>query len=354
MKIQDAVARAFNLKPIPMFNSARLKLTFLYTLFVVLITAPFSGLIYRQANGVIRQEHVRIYDRLSQQGFLGILGARAQEQIVNQLMADYEENRKKLIERLVLINVAIGGSFAVASYFLAGKTLEPIQEALEQQKRFVGDAAHELKTPITALKTSLEVNLMDKGLHRKARKILAENLEDVESLGILTNSLVKLASVTDNKLVLKPVVLAPIVEQSVKHLKPLAAAAKIKIDVNQSDKEIKVRGDRGALTDMFNVFIDNAIKYSGAKSKISVEVAKGRGVVKISIQDQGMGIAKYHQRHIFERFYRADSARTKNSPGGYGLGLSVAEKIIEEHKGSVSLKSAVGRGTTFTIKLPLV
>lgn len=335
-----------------MFNSARLKLTFLYTIFVLLITASFSGLIYRQASAVIKAEHTRVHDRLTQQGFFGLVGANIREQVAQQLIEDYERSKKELLRHLLYVNFAIGSTFAVASFFMAGKTLEPIHEALNQQKRFVGDAAHELKTPITALKTSIEVNLMDKKLPKNAREVLAENLEDVESLQRLTESLVRLANVSEKKLDLNPLVIQKVVSQSVKHLNPIARTKKIKLSLNVPEKEIMVKGDVGALTDMFNVFLDNAIKYSPKNSEIKIDVIKTRSSVNVTIADQGQGIEKHHQPHIFERFYRADSSRTKNVPAGYGLGLSVAKKIIEEHGGSVGLKSEVGKGSVFTVRLP--
>lgn len=335
-----------------MFNSARLKLTVLYTIFVILVTSSFSGLIYRQASQVIKTEHLRIHERLTQQGFFGVFNSGMREKIANQLLEDYEKSRKELVRHLLLVNLTIGLSFAVGSYFLAGKTLEPIREALDQQKRFVGDAAHELKTPITALKTSLEVSLMDKKLPKNARSVLAENLEDVESLQRLTESLVRLANVSEKKLDLNPLVLQKVVNQSVKHLNPIANVKKIKLNLNSPEKEIMVKGDMGALTDMFNVFLDNAVKYSPKSSEIKIDIVKTRAGVNVVIADQGQGIEKHHRPHIFERFYRADSSRTKNVPAGYGLGLSVAKKIIEEHGGGVSLKSEVGKGSVFTVKLP--
>jgi signal transduction histidine kinase len=98
--------------------------------------------------------------------------------------------------------------------------------------------------------------------------------------------------------------------------------------------------------------LDNAIKYSPEGSAIMIDISRKDHVVAVEIRDNGIGIAKKDIPHIFNRFYRADESRSKSNASGYGLGLSIAKKIIDEYRGSISVKSKIDEGTTFTIKLP--
>ena len=223
---------------------------------------------------------------------------------------------------------------------------------MEEQKRFIGDAAHELKTPITALKTSLEVNLMDKDLDTKSHNILRENLEDVASLESLTKSLLHLARLDGQQSKFSEINLTEIIDRAIKHVRPLAKKKNVTLNTNQISQKLMIKGDKEMILDLLLIFLDNAIKFSPEKSQISLIVKPLANQVVIKIKDTGIGIAKHHLPHIFDRFYRVDQARSNSDEGGHGLGLAVAKQIIDQHHGSVSVKSEVGKGTTFTIKLP--
>jgi two-component system, OmpR family, sensor histidine kinase CiaH len=339
-----------------MFNQARLKLTLWYLLMIFLVSATMSTLFYFRSSWVFEREWERIEFRwrneLSCEGpACASLGAGLKLKTTDLQLA-----RENLAQQLIFINALIVLLAGIAGYFLAGKTLAPIQKTLEEQKRFVADAAHELRTPITALKTSLEVNLMDKKISRQANKILQENLEDVAGLEMLIGSLLKLAKVEGQVLQTVPVELIKITKKAVKQVQSLADKKKIKIicDLCQKDQQkFIVLGDKGALIDLISIFLDNAIKYSHQKTEINFTLSKHKSNAVMKIKDQGVGIATHHLKHIFDRFYRVDSARSKTNHDGYGLGLSVAQKIVDQHHGSIDVKSELGAGTTFTITLPL-
>lgn len=116
-------------------------------------------------------------------------------------------------------------------------------------------------------------------------------------------------------------------------------------------QSIKITGDMKRLTDGFIIFLDNAVKYSSPKSTVHITVKKTDGHAQVIIKDEGRGIAKKDQPRIFERFYRADTSRSKKDAGGYGLGLAIAKKTIDTHGGTIGVASAIGQGTTFTITL---
>lgn len=261
------------------------------------------------------------------------------------------KNHLKLI--LVIINACIFGSSAIAGYFLAGRTLKPIQIMVNEQNRFITDASHELRTPLTSLKTEIEVNLRDKKLTLKdAKNILKSNLEEVNNLQMLSDNLIKLTQyeggISDIQFNQLPLI--SIIEESIRKVSPLADAKNIKI-ITKTDRSF-VYGNKQLLVELFIIFLDNAIKYSHLNSMISVSSYKKDGHTLVKISDEGVGIDPKDLPNIFDRFYRTDKSRSKSDTPGYGLGLSIAKQIIEKHHGAVSVKSIPGTGTTFHISLP--
>lgn len=334
-----------------MFTQARLKLTGLYVAVLLVITGVFSGIFYFRVVRVIEQQHDKFRQRIEVEGLINPFGSRVHQRMMGAFLEDTRVAKRDLVSQLLFINLIIAGGTAIAGFFLSGKTLEPIQKALDEQKRFVGDAAHELKTPIAALKTSLEVNLMDKKVKGEARKILKENLEDVENLESLTASLLKLARVNGQKIVLKPVCLSKVIASAVKTVSPLAKKNSIEIRVGDFPQNLNVKGDNGSLVDLFVIFLDNAIKYSPQKTVVSLKMQVKKDCVVIEVSDQGVGISKYHLPYIFNRFYRVDLARSESKTHGHGLGLSVAKKIVDEHGGKIRVESEAGKGTVFSVSL---
>ena len=337
-----------------MFHSARIRFTIWYTLIILLITTTISSLFYIRTVVVFERNIERIEERL-QKDFPGrMLVIHENVHLPTRLIPrDSSEFKRDLIMQLVGVNSVIMVIVASSSYFLSGLTLQPIQRAHEEQKRFVSDAAHELKTPITALKTSLEVNLMDKKLDVYGKSILKENLEDVSGLEKLTESLLKLARVNGSGLSRKNVNLSHVISEAVKYMSPLAKKKHITVKTNGLKNSAIIRGDEGSLLDLLIIFLDNAIKYSEKNSTVIISLVQDDKQVFLSVTDEGIGISAEHIDKIFDRFYRADQSRSKGSASGYGLGLSVAQKIIIQHNGRVSVNSTVKKGTTFTSTFPL-
>jgi signal transduction histidine kinase len=337
-----------------MFASARAKLTLWYLLLIVMISGTLSLLFYFRTAAILHLEYERIDQRfqrdineLSEPLKQRALAARR----IN--VEDLQAIERAMVLQLLVINAAIVVVFAVGGYVLSGFTLQPIQEAHEEQRRFVGDAAHELKTPITALKTTLEVNLMDEKLSAQTKHILRENLEDVSNLEALSESLLRLAKVSDQALQLTKLELKKPVMGAIKFLSVRAKQRKIKLAVEFKKLPLNILADQGAILDLCIILLDNAIKYSPDKSHILITAdRKGRSAI-LTISDQGFGISKQHLPHIFERFYRADSVRNVSAHKGYGLGLAVAKKIVQQHHGFIQVKSQENKGTTFVIGLPL-
>jgi len=324
-----------------MFKQARLKLTAWYLLIIMVISISFSGVIY----GMVSQE----IDRFIHSPRFRIEEISMEDQ--DTLLA---ESQSRLILSLIEINGIILIISGTLGYILAGKTLSPIQKMLEEQKRFVGDASHELRTPLTALKAMLEVGLRDKKMDiKEARELISESIEETDKLKNLSDSLLELVRENGNeqKLIFEKVKVAEVIGEAIKKISNNAKKKNIKIISMVNGTTVK--GNKDKLAELLVILLDNAIKYSPEKSRIKISAKKGQRQVIIKVKDQGQGIVEKDLPHIFERFYRADSARGRQGEGGYGLGLAIAKKIAEEHGGRILVSSETGKGSEFKIILPI-
>jgi len=332
-----------------MFRSATLKLTLWYLAIVMAISIAFSVVLYRvttnELNRGLRREVVRIDRQFP----------IFDDNPLPQPQAEYQEGAHRIWLRLVGFNLVVLAGAGLASYWLARRTLEPIEAAHEQQKRFTADVSHELRTPLTALRMESEVALLNKkGSAPELRKTLESNLEEVGKLETLVNNLLRLTrleaeEVQQNFTTLS---LSAIAGEAVKRVKKVADVQKIKL-INEV-KDAKLAGDHDSLVQLLVILLDNAIKYSPKGNQVVLSGrAKGEDIA-ITVSDQGSGIAPEALEHVFDRFYRADAARTKKDDGeeGYGLGLSIAKMIADVHEGTIHLTSQVGKGTTATVILP--
>jgi signal transduction histidine kinase len=343
-----------------MFHHARLKLTAWYLLIIMVISISFSAFIYfgatREYDRIIRIEQYRVMHTVQP----GIILQRPPIQdnpfLTSPLQQDnelVEWAKLRVLEALFGINVIILFLSALAGYFLAGRTLRPIKNMLDEQNRFITDASHELNTPLTALKTSLEVNLRDKKLNLEtAKEVLKSNLEDVNSLQSLSEELmgVIMYQKQNGNFKLAKVNLAGIIKTAVEQVKALADKKKITVKIDAP--KTFIMGDEKSLRELFVILLDNAIKYTDGRSAITVTVKKADAGINVLIKDGGAGIKKEDMPHIFDRFYRADRSRTKQLVGGYGLGLSIAKRIMTLHNGNIRVESEIGKGSTFIVTFP--
>lgn len=332
-----------------MFTSARIKLTSWYLIIIMVISLSFSVVIYTGVRNELQRRFQQIELRLN----LNPVGLRANRgQALEALYEDYDEARAKVLLLLTYANSTILIFSALAGYYLAGKTLTPIESALEEQKRFVADASHELKTPLTALQTLIEVSLRDKKLRLKdAKQTLEDSLEEIEHLRTLSNDLLMLARSQNvsQPIEKSPVDVSEIVNDVIKHLNPLATKKKVKL--MSSVKPVTIVSNSDHLQKLITILVDNALKYTD-KGSVWISSTTSRNYCTLSVKDTGIGISKMDLPHIYNRFFRADSARSKNGGDGFGLGLCLAKRITEDLDGKISVESTLGKGSTFTIKLP--
>ncbi len=330
-----------------MFTKTRLVLTAWYLIIIMLISFAFSLVIYQGAKNEL-QRSLRLQSLRFQRERGIFLPPGIYPKINDDLLIELD-NRIKLT--LVLINLGIFAFSGAAGYFLADKTLRPIGKMLDEQKRFVADASHELRTPLTAMKTEIEVAMRDKNLDlNSAKQLLKSNLEETNKMQALSNYLLTLSKYQTGNFPLKreTVDLRAVVQKTVDKLSLIASKKHLRLIIRVKKTTLKANPE--SLTELVSILVDNAIKYSFPKNKVTISAEQAGTATTLSIHNFGTNIKPADLPHIFDRFYRADSSRSKSKAQGYGLGLSIAKEIIDLHGGSISVESAPGSGTAFKVK----
>jgi len=231
---------------------------------------------------------------------------------------------------------------------------ERLDAAFSRITRFTADASHELRTPLSYVRTTAEVALRRQRSETDYREALTEILTTVEGTTSLVEDLLVLARADSGSggLHFETMDLAGTLRESCEQGKVLAAAKRIGFDLQLPEAAVPVEGDQQALKRDSLILIDNAIKYTEAGGRISVGLTRNNGLVIFEVRDTGIGIDEEDRPHIFDRFYRADKARTPGA-GGVGLGLSIAHWIVEAHHGEIKVKSQLGQGSSFAVILPI-
>src|SRR6201996_5101110 len=229
------------------------------------------------------------------------------------------------------------------------------KERSETTRRdFVANVSHELRTPLTCITGYVETLLDDRELSSQTREFLQIILKNASRMNRLTEDLLALASVEsgDYKLNLERVPASTLVEEAVASLAGLVLDSALTLEVGETTDE-PVMADLDALSQVFGNLVENAMKYGKAGGRIRVGARRQDGLIEFYVQDFGPGIAYEHLPRIFERFYRVDKARSRES-GGTGLGLAIAKHIVHAHGGDIRCESELGFGATFLFRLPRV
>lgn len=331
-----------------MFRSATFKLTLWYLAIITGISLVFSVVIYHFAATALQaglhSQTMRIYRNFPVFNGSPLLVTRG----------DLQTGEHHILLRLIDFNVLVVILAGVASYFLARRTLQPIEAAHRRQQRFTADVSHELRTPLTSLKMSSEVALLDTQATKPAlREALASNLEEADKMNILINNLLRLTKLDDDEVqagfakLKSSTVIATAIEQT------KAMTSVKQITITQEGKAAPLYGDEASLVQLLVILLDNAVKYSPEKSTVTINTTTVGPNTLIRITDKGAGISPEALPYVFDRFYRADASRAKGaSREGYGLGLSIAKLISDRHRGIITLTSQLGMGTTASIELP--
>lgn len=232
--------------------------------------------------------------------------------------------------------------------------IERLDKSFKQIKQFSADVSHELKTPLTIIRGEIELAISGKKKSSELRKTLINILDEVVRLSDMVENLLMLFKSDTGQVNLnfKEVNIAKLIKDLLEDVDILAEEKGVKVEAKRLDEAI-VLGDEIRLKQLFLNLLDNAIKYNKSGGKVTISVEKENNFVNVSIVDTGIGIPKDEINLIFERFYRVDKARTRDS-GGAGLGLSIAKSIVEAHNGRIEVESELGKGSKFSVILPVL
>lgn len=358
-----------------MFTQARIKLTLWYMLTLMVVSSLFSVVVYNMLTFELlrgfRIQELRVVPRPRQatdssenQEPTNAIFLRTAPLFNLRLMLNpqgiritdtelFDEAKQRIAMQLLSLNAGILVLSGLFSFFLAGKTLRPIEESMEEQKRFIADASHELKTPITAMRTEIEVALRAKSLTQKeAIATLYSNLEEVIHMQKLSEYLLSLHTYQNNSthVHMQKVDIKKTIEDVCKKMQSLASEKQITLKV--SGNTTMIYANVVSMHELFFILIENAVKFSHNQSTVDIQVISNKKHITVLIKDHGIGISQKDIPHIFDRFYRVDPARSNTTHSGYGLGLSIAKNIVNNHHGSIEVESTQKKGSTFTVTLP--
>ncbi len=268
---------------------------------------------------------------------------------VGRLLEDQDRVLLRVATSIGVAGLALIALVGAGSWWLAGRTLVPAQQAWDRQQTFVANASHELRTPLTLMRASTEVAMRQKA-GPKRNRLLQDVLSETDYMSRLVDDLLLLSRLDGGRLqlALEPLAVNALLADV------RAQAAKLPggstVAIKNESRNANVMGDRTRLRQVLLILLDNALGHNPPGTPIQVTAHQQGDRVEISVQDQGKGISPGYLEHLFERFYQIPSEA--GAGRGHGLGLSIAKGLVELHNGTIRADSALGEGTTFTISLP--
>jgi signal transduction histidine kinase len=233
--------------------------------------------------------------------------------------------------------------------------IERLETSFGALRRFTADASHELKTPLAVMRADVERAMSHLATEEEQAEALEEALQQVTRMADLVDSLLTLARADEGRFDLyrEPIELAPLARETLETARLLGEDAGLTIEATQLDNA-EVLGDLTRLRQLFLNLVTNAIKYTPRGGTVDITLIREEEVARFAVRDTGIGIAAADLPYVFERFWRADRVRSRATErGGFGLGLAISQWIAQAHGGTLEVQSRLGRGTTFTVTLPL-
>jgi signal transduction histidine kinase len=265
---------------------------------------------------------------------------------------------RETVYRLLLVLLPLGlgglGLAVLGGRFMAGRAMHPVQESFERQRAFVADASHELKTPLTLIRADAEVVLYRGRLNEEDSKLVEHALAETDRMSAMLSDLLLIARLDAGKLEVseKPFDLADTLSEEAERFGARAAGKDVLLEV-EAPGELPIRGDVKRTEQILAVLLDNAVRFTPPGGRI---VVAGRALdrwAEATVTDTGHGIAPEHLSRIFDRFYRAEAARSRGqASGGTGLGLAIARDLARAQGGDLTAENAEGQGATFRLRLP--
>ncbi|WP_291652989.1 ATP-binding protein [Clostridium sp.] len=252
---------------------------------------------------------------------------------------------------LTIGSISLVGLFFISIY-LTNRTIKPIKDSFEKQKQFIADASHELKTPLAIIRTNTSVVLSNKDdtVSNQIKWINYIN-NQTERMTKLIDEMLSLAKLDTGKELIEfsTFDLSKLLNNILLTFEAVIFENKIELETNILN-DVLLKGDKESIKKVCIILLDNAIKYTNKDGKIYVDLNLDKNKIRLKVRNTGEGIKKEDLNKVFERFYRVDTSRARET-GGYGLGLSIAKSIVERHNGKIYAESNLGKDTTFTIEL---
>ncbi|HSL01364.1 MAG TPA: HAMP domain-containing sensor histidine kinase [Rubrobacteraceae bacterium] len=254
----------------------------------------------------------------------------------------------------VLLPLGLGGLMLamLGALYMSGRAMRPVNESFERQRVFVANASHELKTPITLIRADAEV-VLDRGLvNAEDRKLIEHVLAETDKMNDLLSDLLLVARLDAGKLEISRETfnLASALLEEAERFGVRAAVKSVRLDIPTTGK-LPVRGDQGRTKQILAVLLDNAVRFTPPGGHITAAGRLHDRYAEVSVTDSGPGISPEHLPHVFDRFYRAQAARTRDG-GGTGLGLAIARDLARAQSGDLTAESTPAGGATFRLRLP--
>lgn len=230
-----------------------------------------------------------------------------------------------------------------------------LERAFKNQQRFIADASHELRTPLASMRAEIEIARRHSRSEASYQELLDSLLEETEHLASMSEHLLMLSQSDADELTIHwgRFDLGTLCQRAYERLVPLARQEGIALHIDGAES-VRIDGDAELLEHILSILVENSIKFTADGGWVRLACRADAGNALIEVSDNGPGIPEEHRAHLFERFYRVDKARAGRSAGsGAGLGLSIAKSIVDAHGGTIAVDSAIGRGSTFRVRLPL-
>jgi signal transduction histidine kinase len=306
----------------------------------------FSGGLYLWMQNSFGEEYVTEVEQQSE------LDTNFDEEHIDIADIAGEVALHKLGTILLILNSVLLFAVPAAAWLMTRRTLSPVQRIHEQQKQFVSDVAHELRTPLSIMSGELEISLGKDRSVEEYKELLASTQQETERLIVLSENLLFLARNDQGRQSIEfvKVDIVDLIGSIVANFMSESIKKNVQLVFEPARELSFVMGQEDMLKRLFINIIHNAINYSIQDGEVRISILSDKQNVITRIVDNGIGISGEDQKKIFDRFYRADSSRSRTK--GYGLGLSISKSIVDLHRGKISLSSVPDQGTTFIISLP--
>ncbi|MFQ5585990.1 MAG: sensor histidine kinase, partial [Thermodesulfobacteriota bacterium] len=270
---------------------------------------------------------------------------------VKHLSHEVEEITEKNLDKILPVDEIDSELVGLAEAF--NTTFKRLDDAFLLQRKFLSDASHELRTPISIIKSYCDITLKKERSVEEYRETVEVVDETIARMAVLVEKILDVARLETNGMVFKKesVDLSRVLQSVYKLIAPVSDEKGISMTLSGDEDSLELMGDEDRLSELFMNLIENGVKYNREGGTVDILCTSANGWIEVAVSDTGIGIPKEEQENIFNRFYRVDKSRSEIT--GAGLGLNIVKAIVDAHGGSIEVESEYGKGSKFTVRLPV-